>query len=164
MCPRGASAAWAGRHSLVSLKRNEKARIQAPSTQCQAQSCDGTSREHALGSSVYFNGVVDREARPRVGRLPGMLKHDDGSARRLPSETEPLGHAGGHCRRNERNVDKADRGRGDTGRAGILARADSLQCQLQRWPTFSDNVRLGIPFAPRTSFEHAASPAAALKR
>ena len=32
------------------------------------------------------------------------------------------------------------------------------------WPTLSDKVRLGIPFAPRTSFEHAASPVAALKR
>lgn len=32
------------------------------------------------------------------------------------------------------------------------------------WPTLSDKVRLGIPFAPRRSFEHAASPAAALNR
>ena len=50
--------------------------------------------------------------------------------------------------------------------SGLAYSPGAIVCNVSSrvWPTLSDKVRLGIPFAPRRSFEHAASPAPALNR
>jgi len=80
---------------------------------------------------VDVDGVLNCKTRARIGTLTAVLKGDHGTPRGPSVEPKPLGHARRHRRGDERDVDKADRSRRDSRRAGIFSRPDGLQCELQ---------------------------------